>query len=60
MSEVPLYGRHICRRVRRAREASPGGVQGYLADKKPPLPRTLQQDYVQGSMVVLGGGGVFL
>ena len=30
-------------------------VQGYLAHKKPPPPRTLQQDHAYGSMGVLGG-----
>ena len=33
-------------------------VQGYLAHKKHPTPNTLQQDYTQGPMVVLGGGAV--
>ena len=37
------------------------GVQGYLAHKKRPPPRTLQKAYAQGPTVVLGGGGgVFL
>jgi len=31
-------------------------VQGYLAHKKQPPPRTLQQDCTQGAMVVLWGG----
>ncbi|KAJ1480153.1 hypothetical protein T484DRAFT_1901603 [Baffinella frigidus] len=31
------------------------GVQGYLAHKKAPPPRTLQQAYALGPMVVLGG-----
>ena len=30
--------------------------QGHLAHKKEPPPRTLQYDYAQGPMVVLGGG----
>jgi len=30
-------------------------VQGYLAHKKVPPPRTLQQDQAQGPVVVLGG-----
>ena len=29
-------------------------VQGYLARKKHPPPRTLQQDHAQGHMVVIG------
>ena len=33
--------------------------QGYLAHKNPPPPRSLQQDYTQGPMVVLKGGGAF-
>ena len=41
---------------------TPGGaegrVQGYLAHKNPPSPRTLQQDSTLGPMVVLGGGTV--
>ena len=32
-----------------------GGVQGYLAHKKPPSRRTLQQAFAQGPMVILGG-----
>ena len=31
-------------------------VQGYLAHKKLRPPRTLQWDYTQGPVVVLGGG----
>ena len=31
-------------------------IQGCLAHKKHPPPRTLQEDYTQGVMVVLGGG----
>ena len=31
-------------------------LQGYLAHKKLRPPRTLQQDYALGPMVVLGGG----
>ena len=31
-------------------------VQVYLAHKKLPPPRTLQQDYAQGPMVVIRGG----
>ena len=35
-------------------------VQGNLADKKQPLPRTLQWDYDDwGPMVILGGRGCF-
>jgi len=34
------------------------GIQGYLAHKKRPPPRTLRHDYVQGHMVALGRGGV--
>jgi len=30
-------------------------VQGYLVDKKTPAPRTLQQGYAYGPMVVLDG-----
>ena len=33
--------------------------QGYRHKKHPP-PRTLQQDYTWGRVVVLGGGGLFL
>jgi hypothetical protein len=33
-------------------------VQGYLAHKKQRPPRTLQEDYAQGHMVVLGGVAV--
>ena len=32
------------------------GLQGYLAHKQPPPPRTLQQDYAEGPTEVLGGG----
>ena len=32
------------------------GIQGYLAHKKPPPPRTLHQGSAYGPMVVLGGG----
>ena len=32
-----------------------GLVQGYLVHKKLRTPRTLQEDYAQGPMVVLGG-----
>ena len=32
-------------------------LQGYLAHKKLHPPRTLQQEYAEGPMVVLGGGG---
>ena len=35
------------------------GLQGCLADKKTPLPRTLQQGFAQGPKEVLGGG-IFL
>jgi hypothetical protein len=31
-------------------------LQGYLAHKKQHPPRTLQEDYAEGPMVVLGGG----
>ena len=31
-------------------------VQGYLAHQKPPRPRTLQQTFAQGPVVVPGGG----
>ena len=34
-------------------------LQGYLAHKKQRFPRTLQQHYAWGLMVVLGGGGRF-
>ena len=33
-------------------------IQGYLAHKKQRPPRTLQQEYAQGPMVVLRGGAV--
>ena len=33
-------------------------LQGYLTHKKQPPLRTLQYDYTQGPMVVLGGGAV--
>jgi len=33
-------------------------LQGYLAHKKHPSPRSLQQDYTQGLMVVLGAGAI--
>ena len=36
------------------------GLQGHLAHKKTPPPRTPQWAYAKGSMMVLGGGGVFL
>ena len=36
----------------------PWDIQGYLAHKKQPPLRTLQQDYAQGPMVVLGGVAV--
>ena len=34
-------------------------TQGYLAHKKPRAPRTLQSDYAQGPMVILGEGVFF-
>ena len=34
-------------------------MQEYLAHKEPPPPRNLQQAYVEGPMVVLGGGVSF-
>ena len=65
MSEVSLYA-GARRRVQLERS---GGVivvpaalvssilvQGYLAHQKPPPHRTLQYAYVQGPMVVPGGG----
>ena len=33
-------------------------LQGYLAHERYPPPRTLQQDYAQGPLVVLGGGAI--
>jgi len=33
-------------------------LQGYLAHKKHPPPRTLQWDYTYGPIAVLGGGAV--
>jgi hypothetical protein len=36
------------------------GKQGYLAHKKVPPPRTLQQDYAKGPTGAYGGGAVFL
>ena len=33
-------------------------LEGYLTHKKQRPPRTLQKDYTEGSMVVLGGGAV--
>jgi len=33
-------------------------LQGYLVHKKTLPPRTLQQDYAEGPVVVLGGGVV--
>jgi hypothetical protein len=35
---------------------NPTTLQGYLTHEKPPSPRTLQQDFTLGPMVVLGGG----
>jgi len=35
-------------------------VQGHLAHNKHPPPRTLQWNYTEGPMVVLGGEGYFL
>jgi hypothetical protein len=32
------------------------GIQGYLAQKKQHLPKTLQYDYAQSPMVALEGG----
>ena len=34
-------------------------VQGYLAHKKLPPPRTLQQAYAKGHIVILGGWTLF-
>ena len=42
---------------RHVRQAD-GKIQGYLAHRKWPPPRTLQQDYVQGHMVARRSGGV--
>ena len=53
MSNPAQSGSEGCLGVRGA--ASGGrAVPGYLAHKKPPLPRTLQQGSAQGPMVVLG------
>ena len=37
-----------------------GVLQGYFAHKRHPPPENLQQDYAQGHMAILGGGGCFL
>jgi len=66
MSEVPLYSRDGCRVTVRHRNLrlptrcipTTVYVQGSLAHKKQPLPRTLHYDYTQGPMVVLGVGAV--
>ena len=55
MSEVSLYGAGS-RQRRRLGGGCPYTLQGYLAHKKTSSPGTLQQDYVQGPMVVLEVG----
>ena len=37
-----------------------GRCQGYLAREQLPPPRTLQLDYAEGPMVILGGGRVLM
>jgi hypothetical protein len=39
---------------------SPRSMQGFFAHKKASPPRTLQQAYAQGPMVVLGGGAFLM
>ena len=56
MSEVPLWSGGALSTCG-AWMASVLAVQGYLAQKKTPLPRTLQKAYAYGTLVVLGGGG---
>ena len=63
VSEVPLGWGTLCNESTRTPVAptqhlSGPGVKGYLAHKKPPPRRTLQQDYAQGLVVALGGGAV--
>ena len=48
-----------CTRAHKTSRAPPIiTVQGYLAHKKQPLPETLQQDYADGPLVVLGGSAL--
>ena len=39
-------------------DAQTPALQGYLSHKKHPPPRTLQKDYTEGPMVVLGGQAI--
>ena len=50
MGEVPLYSP-----VKPRLQPCAWSLQGYLAHKKHPPPRTLQWDYTYGPMVILGG-----
>ena len=52
------FGCECARRTERRPPPHRSPVQGYLAHKKTPPPRTLQYDCAQGYMVVLGGRAV--
>ena len=54
MSEVPLYCQEGGIWLELGQETN-DPLQGNLAHKKPPPPRTLQQDHAQGLMGVLVG-----
>ena len=54
--DEPKTRSQVRRGIQRARRRL---LQGYLAHKKQRPPKTLQQDYDQGPMEALWGGGVF-
>ena len=60
MSEAPLYNPVNCGADCAIYRLGASLIQGYLAHKNHPPPRTLQKDYTQGHMVVLGGGLFFI
>ena len=56
--QLPLHGSLQGHAQRQSSAGRP--IQGYLAHKKYPPPRTLWEDYTWGPMVVvLGGGGSY-
>ena len=58
---VPARGDRLWRTDRNGSlQVAAGEAQGCLTHKKHPAPRTVQQDYTWGHMMVLGGGGAFI
>ena len=58
LADVAEEGREAELEANIVRRNDVGGIQGYLAQEKYPPPRTLQQDFTQGPMVVITGGAV--